>query len=52
MTDDVCKGYCEYMDKNRIHYIYGYAAAIYMFADYVRRTGALRGNRLYTEHQF
>lgn len=41
MTDDVCKGYCEYMDKNRIHYIYGYAAAIYMFADYVRRTGAV-----------
>ena len=41
MTDEVCKGYCEYIDKNRIHYIYGYAAAIYMFADYVRRTGAV-----------
>ena len=41
MTDEVCEGYCEYIDKNRIHYIYGYAAAIYMFADYVRRTGAV-----------
>lgn len=40
MTDEVCKGYCDYINKNRIHYIYGYAAAIYMFADYVRRTGA------------
>lgn len=41
MTDEVCKGYCEYIDKNQIHYIYGYAAAIYMFADYVRRTGVI-----------
>lgn len=41
MTDEVCEGYCGYMNKNRIHYIYGYAAAIYMFADYVRRTGAV-----------
>ena len=40
MTDEVCAGYCDYINKNRIHYIYGYAAAIYMFADYVRRTGA------------
>ena len=41
MTDEVCKGYCEYINKNGIHYIYGYAAAIYMFAAYVRRTGAV-----------
>lgn len=40
MTDEVCKGYCDYINKNRIHFIYGYAAAIYMFADYVRRTGS------------
>ena len=39
MTDEVCQVYCDYINKNRIHYIYGYAAAIYMFADYVRRTG-------------
>ena len=41
MTDEVCQGYCDYINKNRIHYIYGYAAAIYMFAAYVRRTGAV-----------
>ena len=40
MTDEVCKGYCDFINKNRIHFIYGYAAAIYMFADYVRRTGS------------
>jgi len=40
MTDEVCKGYCDYIRKHRIHYIYGYAAAIYMFADYVRRSRA------------
>ena len=33
--------YDKLRNKNRIHYIYGYAAAIYMFADYVRRTGAV-----------
>ena len=37
MTDEVCKGYCDYIRKNRIHFIYGYAAAIFLFAKYVRK---------------
>ena len=40
MTDEVCQGYCDYIRKNHIRYIYGYSAAIYMFAAYVQRTGA------------
>ena len=36
LTDDICAEYCEYIDAHHIRYIYGYAAAIYMFAVYVK----------------
>lgn len=35
MTDSKCQEYAEYIRKHNIHYIYGYAAAIYVFTKYV-----------------
>ena len=36
LTDGICAEYCEYIKAHHIHFIYGYAAAIYMFAVYVK----------------
>lgn len=36
LTDEICLNYCEYIKAHHIHYIYGYAAAIYLFAVYVK----------------
>jgi phenylacetate-CoA ligase len=36
LTDDICAEYCAYIDAHHIRYIYGYAAAIYMFALYLK----------------
>ena len=36
LTDEICSDYCEYIKAHHIQYIYGYAAAIYLFAVYVK----------------
>lgn len=36
LTDEICKKYCQYIKSHHIHYIYGYAAAIYLFAVFVK----------------
>ena len=36
LTDEICAKYCEYVKAHHIHFIYGYAAAIYMLAVYVK----------------
>lgn len=36
LTDEICQKYCEYIKSHHVHYIYGYAAAIYLFAVFVR----------------
>lgn len=38
LTDKICQSYYEYIKKNRIRFIYGYAAAIYIFASYIDRS--------------
>lgn len=37
MTEDICENYCHYLSRHHIHFVYGYAAAIYMFAQYVEK---------------
>lgn len=37
-TDEISAKYVEVIRKRKVHYIYGYAAAIYVFAQYVKRT--------------
>lgn len=37
LTDEICQSYYEYVKKNGIRFIYGYAAAIYLFASYLDR---------------
>ena len=36
LTDDICRSYYHYIKQKRIKYIYGYAAAIYIFATFIR----------------
>jgi phenylacetate-CoA ligase len=38
MSDDVCKEYIDFIKRNRIRYIYGYASSIYLLAKYVIKT--------------
>lgn len=37
LTDEICHSYYEYVKKHGIRYIYGYAAAIYIFVSYISR---------------
>ena len=39
LTDEICEKYIEYIKTHHIYFIYGYAAAIYMFAVYVNEHG-------------
>lgn len=39
LTDDICLQYCDYIKAHHVHYIYGYAAAIYLFAVFVKDHG-------------
>jgi phenylacetate-CoA ligase len=35
MSDDVCKEYIDFIKKNKIRFIYGYASSIYLLSKYV-----------------
>ncbi len=35
MSDEVCKGYIDFIKKNKIRFIYGYASSIYLLSKYV-----------------
>ena len=35
LTDEICEKYCEYIKAHHIHYVYGYAGAIYLFAVFI-----------------
>ncbi len=35
LSDEICLEYCNYIKNQHIHYIYGYAAAIYVLANYI-----------------
>lgn len=37
LTDELCEKYATYIKKNKIEYIYGYAASIYIFTSYVAK---------------
>lgn len=37
MSDNICKEYIEIINKKKIRYIYGYASAIYLLADYAQK---------------
>ena len=37
MTDGKCAAYADFIKRKRIHYINGYAASLYVFAQYVNR---------------
>lgn len=37
LTDEKCQQYCEYIKKRRIRFIYGYAAAIYILACFIKK---------------
>ena len=37
LTDELCEQYINFLKKNRIKYIYGYAGSIYVFTSYVAR---------------
>lgn len=39
MTDDKCAAYVKTLKRKHIHYINGYAASLYVFAQYVSREG-------------
>lgn len=36
LTDEICEQYVNYINAHHIHIIYGYAAAIYLFAKYIK----------------
>ena len=35
MSDDICQEYVKYIIKHNIHFIYGYASSIFLFAKYI-----------------
>lgn len=37
LTDELCAQYVQVIKKERIHYLYGYAASLYIFTQYVKR---------------
>lgn len=38
MSDEVCKEYIDFIKKNKIRFIYGYASSVYLLAKYVIKT--------------
>lgn len=43
LNDDVLRSYIDYIEKHKIHFIYGYASSIYLLAKYAKRVG-YKGN--------
>ncbi len=37
LDDNLCATYVDFIKKKKIHYVYGYATAVYVLADYVKR---------------
>lgn len=40
LSDEICAKYVRRIQREQIHYIYGYATAIYVLAQYVKRTNS------------